>query len=163
MNFDFSDEERGLQEELRQFLTDRAPVARSRSALESAERLFHAHGSPGWTALARSELGSISGRRSSGEDLTPAERRIADLVAAGLRNREVAQRLVVAERTVEATLTRIYTKLGIRSRTELVARLRELSIRADIVELPRVGHYPQIEAPDAVLTAVRRALATMPA
>lgn len=49
------------------------------------------------------------------------------------------------------------------SGAHMVARLRELAIPADIAELPGVGHYPQIEAPAAVLAAVRRALATMPA
>lgn len=49
------------------------------------------------------------------------------------------------------------------SGAHMVARLRELAIPADIVELPRVGHYPQIEAPQAVLIAVRHALAKMPA
>lgn len=45
----------------------------------------------------------------------------------------------------------------------MIARLRELKIPASIVELPRVGHYPQVEAPLAVLAAVQHALATMPA
>jgi pimeloyl-ACP methyl ester carboxylesterase len=45
----------------------------------------------------------------------------------------------------------------------MIARLRELKIQAHIVELPGVGHYPQIEAPAAVLAAVQDALATMPA
>jgi DNA-binding CsgD family transcriptional regulator len=51
--------------------------------------------------------------------LTPAERRVAVLVAAGQTNREVAAALFLSERTVESHLTRVYTKLGVRSRTEL--------------------------------------------
>jgi pimeloyl-ACP methyl ester carboxylesterase len=49
------------------------------------------------------------------------------------------------------------------SGAHMIARLRELKIQAHIVELPGVGHYPQIEAPAAVLAAVQDALATMPA
>jgi pimeloyl-ACP methyl ester carboxylesterase len=47
------------------------------------------------------------------------------------------------------------------SGAHMIARLRELQIPADIVELPRVGHYPQMEAPQAVLAAVQQALAKM--
>ena len=52
-----------------------------------------------------------------------AERRVAVLVAAGRTNREVAAQLFLGERTVAGHLTRIYTKLGVRSRTELARRL----------------------------------------
>src|SRR6188768_271784 len=58
------------------------------------------------------------------EGLTAAERRVAALVAEGRTNREVAAVLVLGERTVETHLTRIYAKLGVRSRTEL-ARVYE--------------------------------------
>lgn len=44
---------------------------------------------------------------------------MAQLVALGRRNDEVAQELGVSNKTVEAHLTRIYRKLGVRSRTEL--------------------------------------------
>jgi len=52
-------------------------------------------------------------------ELTPTERRVAQLVAEGLTNKEVAGALVSSVRAVEANLTRIYAKLGVRSRTEL--------------------------------------------
>jgi DNA-binding NarL/FixJ family response regulator len=76
-----------------------------------------------WAAKARAELSRIGGRRSSGDELTPTEQRIAELVAAGNTNREVAATLVVAERTVESALTQIYRKLDVRSRTELARKL----------------------------------------
>ena len=57
-------------------------------------------------------------------DLTPNEARVAELVAAGGTNREVADALFVSVHTVEANLKRIYRKLGIRSRTELASALR---------------------------------------
>jgi pimeloyl-ACP methyl ester carboxylesterase len=39
------------------------------------------------------------------------------------------------------------------SGAQMVARYRELVPHADVVELPGVGHYPQLEAPDAVVAA----------
>jgi pimeloyl-ACP methyl ester carboxylesterase/DNA-binding CsgD family transcriptional regulator len=53
--------------------------------------------------------------------LTDAERRVADLVAGGLANREVAERLYVSRYTVETHLKHVFTKLGVSSRTELAA------------------------------------------
>ena len=50
--------------------------------------------------------------------------RVAELVAEGRTNREVAAALFLGERTVETHLTHIYAKLGVRSRTELARRLR---------------------------------------
>jgi DNA-binding NarL/FixJ family response regulator len=58
-------------------------------------------------------------RGGSARELTPSERRIADLVAAGATNREVAAELCVSVKTVEGTLSRVYRKLGVRSRTAL--------------------------------------------
>lgn len=57
--------------------------------------------------------------------LTPTEERIAGLVALGQRNDEVAAELRLSPKTVEWHLSRLYRKLGVRSRTELsVALLR---------------------------------------
>ena len=55
--------------------------------------------------------------------LTETEARVAAEVARGASNREIAERLYVSVKTVEATLTRIYRKLEVRSRTQLAARL----------------------------------------
>jgi len=92
-----------------------------REAVAEAEQLFTALGSPGWAALARLELARFGGRRSS-EGLTQTEERVADLVRRGRTNKEVAAELVISVSAVERHLTRIYGKLGVRSRTELVAR-----------------------------------------
>jgi DNA-binding CsgD family transcriptional regulator len=67
-----------------------------------------------------SSAGSAGGRRA-GDELTATERRVAELVAEGRTNKEVAAALFVTVLTVESNLTRIYSKLGIRSRTELAA------------------------------------------
>ena len=59
------------------------------------------------------------------EDLTLREREILDLVGRGLRNREIATAIGMSERTVEWNLSRVYRKLGVRSKLELVARIAE--------------------------------------
>jgi DNA-binding CsgD family transcriptional regulator len=55
------------------------------------------------------------------EALTDAERRVAHLVAAGLANREVAERLFLSRYTVETHLKHVFAKLGVSSRAELAA------------------------------------------
>ena len=95
----------------------------AREAIEQALAIFEECGAAGFAVKARAELGRIGGRTRE-EGLTAAERRVAVLVAEGRTNREVAAALVLGERTVETHLTRIYSKLGIRSRTEL-ARVYE--------------------------------------
>jgi len=88
------------------------------AAIETLDRL----GAAGWADCARRELARIGGRVREGE-LTAGERRVAELVAEGRSNKDVAEALVVTVRAVEANLTRVYEKLGIRSRTELVHAL----------------------------------------
>jgi DNA-binding CsgD family transcriptional regulator len=94
----------------------------SREAIEAALAGFEAIGAVGWAERARAELGSIGGRTRA-DGLTPAEQRVAALVAEGRTNREVAAALFVGERTVETHLSHVYAKLGIRSRTELARTL----------------------------------------
>jgi DNA-binding NarL/FixJ family response regulator len=73
--------------------------------------------------LAASGLRPSRGAARVGAELTPQERAVAELVARGLTNREVAAELVVSAKTVERHLSRIYSKLGVRSRTELAIAL----------------------------------------
>jgi DNA-binding CsgD family transcriptional regulator len=94
--------------------------AAARAALEEARELLDGIGARLWAERARAELGRIGGRAAS-DGLTPTEQRVAELVAQGRSNKEVADMLFVSVRTVEANLTRVYAKLGIRSRTELAA------------------------------------------
>jgi DNA-binding CsgD family transcriptional regulator len=56
-------------------------------------------------------------------ELTPTERQIAELVAQGHTNREVAERLFVRMKTIEWNLSKIYRKVGVRTRRELSRRL----------------------------------------
>jgi DNA-binding CsgD family transcriptional regulator len=100
----------------------------AREALEAALTLFEECSAPLWAAKARAELSRIGGRAASRDELTPSERRVAELVAKGRTNREVAAELFVSVHTVEKALTRSYRKLGLRSRAELASRLAELRI-----------------------------------
>jgi DNA-binding CsgD family transcriptional regulator len=93
----------------------------ARDAIEAALAEFAELGAVSWAARARAELGRVGGRTRV-EGLTPAEQRVADLVAQGRTNREVAAALFLGERTVASHLTHIYAKLGVRSRTELARR-----------------------------------------
>ncbi|MEO8247518.1 MAG: LuxR family transcriptional regulator [Chloroflexota bacterium] len=79
-------------------------------------------------ARAREELRRARPRRRTDDSLTPAESRVATLVAAGLTNREIAAQQFTTVATVEAHLTRIYSKLGMRSRTELTRRVTDGSL-----------------------------------
>jgi DNA-binding CsgD family transcriptional regulator len=94
----------------------------ARETIEAALAGFEQLGEVPWSERARDELGRVSGRRRK-EGLTPAERRVAALVAEGRTNREIAAGLFLSERTVASHLTHIYAKLDVRSRTELVRRL----------------------------------------
>ena len=91
----------------------------AREAFEQARALFRELGSPGWVRQADEELGRIGGPDTSITELTGTERKVAELVAAGRSNREVAEQLFLSVKTVEANLSRIYRKLGITSRREL--------------------------------------------
>jgi DNA-binding NarL/FixJ family response regulator len=93
-------------------------------ALAHARSRFAAMGAALWEARAIDDLERAAPGRSDGA-LTPAERRIAALVAQGLKNREISQALYMSVGTVEAHLTRTYRKLGIRSRSELARRVVE--------------------------------------
>jgi DNA-binding CsgD family transcriptional regulator len=95
----------------------------ARDAIGAALAGFEELGAATWIERARAELGRIGGRTRT-EGLTPAERRVAALVAEGRTNREVAAALFLGERTVETHLSHVYAKLGVRSRAELARTFR---------------------------------------
>lgn len=93
--------------------------------LRQAEAIFQTAGAEVWAQRARDEIGRIGGRRAtpvsgpSVPGLSATESAIATRVAGGQTNREVAAELHLSARTVEWNLSRVYRKLGVRSRTEL--------------------------------------------
>jgi DNA-binding CsgD family transcriptional regulator len=89
------------------------------ASLNEALNIFERLHIPLWADRARAELARANvGPRQSGQ-LTPSERRVAELAASGMKNRDVATALFISPKTVEANLARIYRKLGIKSRAEL--------------------------------------------
>jgi DNA-binding CsgD family transcriptional regulator len=102
----------------------RRRYAAARVAIGAALAIFLAADAKPWAeqtelALARTENNSAP----LDLGLTSTELRIAALVRDGASNREIAGRLFLSVKTVEATLTRVYRKLGVRSRTQLSSRL----------------------------------------
>ncbi|WP_223735722.1 ATP-binding protein [Streptomyces purpurogeneiscleroticus] len=78
-------------------------------------------GTPGTVPSARAE-------RRTCDTLTRREREVAELVGQGLSNREIAERLVISKRTVDAHVEHILGKLGCSSRTEIARTLAELGL-----------------------------------
>jgi DNA-binding CsgD family transcriptional regulator len=78
-----------------------------------------------WVERARSEIARVGGRAPSSESLTATERQVAELIAAGRTYREAAAELFISPKTVQWNLSKVYSKLGIRSRAELPGRLLE--------------------------------------
>ena len=95
--------------------------AHLRSALDAFERV----GAVAWAERARAELrasGETARKRSPSaiDQLTPQELQITRLVAEGATNKEVAARLFLSPRTIDYHLRKVFTKLGISSRSELI-------------------------------------------
>ena len=97
----------------------------ARTHLREALHTFEDVGAVTLAERARQDLratGETARKRTpaAGQDLTPQERQVAKLVAAGLSNRDVAAQLFVSPRTVDFHLRNIFAKTGVASRTELV-------------------------------------------
>ena len=86
------------------------------------ESAFAALRNPLWLLRPRPKSGG-SADAAARRRAHPTEARVAELAGQGLRNAEIASQLYVTPKTVEATLSRVYRKLGVRSRTELAGRL----------------------------------------
>ncbi|HMN99253.1 MAG TPA: AAA family ATPase [Miltoncostaeaceae bacterium] len=96
----------------------------ARESLTQALAVFDDLGARLWSERTRAELRRIGGRAPATPGvLTPTEERVAALVAAGRTYREVADALFISPRTVQWNLSKIYRKLGVRSRAELAAKL----------------------------------------
>jgi DNA-binding CsgD family transcriptional regulator len=94
----------------------------ARETLEGALRTFERLGARLWAERARGELRRIGGRAASSGQLSETEERIVALVCAGRTNEQVARELSLSAKTVAWNLSKVYRKLGVRSRTELAAR-----------------------------------------
>jgi DNA-binding CsgD family transcriptional regulator len=99
----------------------RRRYAAARQAIGEASTLFRTAEARPWLAEAERALARTEGTPDQG--LTSTELRIAGMVRDGASNREIATRLYLSVKTVEATLTRVYRKLGVRSRTQLLSAL----------------------------------------
>jgi DNA-binding NarL/FixJ family response regulator len=102
----------------------RARAEATRRAEAALPRLGQV-GAPPWEERAESELratGETARRRdpSTLDQLTPQELQIAGFVAAGMTNRQVAAQLYLSPRTIDYHLRKVFSKLGVASRTELV-------------------------------------------
>src|SRR5262249_61317371 len=85
--------------------------------------IFDELGPPLGAEGARAELARVGLHRRDPDDLNETERRVAELAAEGLSNQQIAERAFLSVKTVEANLTRVYRKLGIRSRAALARKL----------------------------------------
>ncbi len=95
------------------------------ATLGEALSTFEKLGTPLWAQRARTELARVN-VAVGGAELTPSEQRVAELAASGMTNRDVAAAMFISPKTVEANLSRIYRKMGIRSRAELGRRVGQL-------------------------------------
>ncbi|MCV2489858.1 LuxR C-terminal-related transcriptional regulator [Geodermatophilus sp. YIM 151500] len=104
--------------------------------LTTARQVFAALGAQVYVERCDRELKTgrpaLRGTDAGAHGLTEQERSVAELVATGLTNKEVAASMLLSVKTVQFHLTRVYTKLGVRSRSELAARFsREAALRGD--------------------------------
>ena len=115
--------------------------AESREILRPALDLAHRCGARALTERTRTELIAAGGRPrrlvlSGLDSLTPSERRVTQLAAAGLPNRDIAQHLFITARTVEGHLTHAYQKLRITSREQLPEALATPNVEATAATAP---------------------------
>ncbi|GLY97875.1 helix-turn-helix transcriptional regulator [Actinoplanes sp. NBRC 103695] len=97
----------------------------ARTHLRAAHETFERLGLPGWAGLAAAELratGETARKRDPGttEQLTPQETQIVRIVGEGATNREVAAQMFLSPRTVDYHLRKVFTKLNVSSRAELI-------------------------------------------
>jgi ATP/maltotriose-dependent transcriptional regulator MalT len=110
---------------------DLAGVLHRRGALQEAATLARLAAAearrldmPGPLATADRLAAAVDGARRHADPLTARERQVADLVVQARSNRDIAQELVLSERTVESHVRNILAKLQLANRTELIARGR---------------------------------------
>jgi DNA-binding CsgD family transcriptional regulator len=109
-------------------------IVEARTHLATASAAFDAAGAASFAERAAAELRAAGGAATSScaktgpaTTLTPQELQIAQLAAAGLTNRDIAERIYLSHRTVAAHLYKVFPKLGITSRSQLHAALGSLA------------------------------------
>ena len=100
------------------------------AAVRAADEVFTALAARPFMEAAGAELMALGVRPRDGGDpdlpgLTVQELRVARLVATGLSNREAAARLYLSPKTIEYHLASVFTKLGVRHRHQLAARIHD--------------------------------------
>ena len=102
----------------------------ARDGLDQAEAAAEWQTGRGWSLAESIEAALAIAPPSEWRDgMTVREREVARLVARGLSNREIAERLVVSVRTTEAHVTHVLSKLGLRSRAQLAVWATEHGLR----------------------------------
>jgi DNA-binding CsgD family transcriptional regulator len=97
--------------------------AEANQVLAEALGVFDRTGARPWSQRARVEIDRLRGRRAAPDHLTSTESVVAALAASGISNRQIAEQAFLTVKAVEANLTRVYRKLGIRSRAGLARAL----------------------------------------
>ncbi len=106
----------------------------ARTALDAARVTFEEIGASLWAERAQAELARVGGRTAYGDELTPSELRVAELVATGRSNPEVARALFLSRKTVERHVSHVLRKLDARNRTELAAKWQNRAGAGDSVD-----------------------------
>jgi DNA-binding CsgD family transcriptional regulator len=98
--------------------------AAARAAFVEAAERFVAIEADAWLTVARGELDRLeNGVRPRAGALSETERRIVDLVRSGATNREISAAMYLSVKAVEAHLSRLYRRFGVRNRTDLLRAL----------------------------------------
>jgi DNA-binding CsgD family transcriptional regulator len=97
----------------------------ARDAYAEASRRYGELGAHPWRVAAEAELTKLNGPRGLG--LSDTEARIVDLVRRGATNREIARATFLSVKAIEANLTRLYRRFGVRNREQLSNAVAELS------------------------------------
>jgi DNA-binding NarL/FixJ family response regulator len=94
----------------------------ARAAFLDAIEQFATCGAPAWREVAETELArlDVPGRSRQPSELTDSERQIIAMVRDGSTNREIAAALYLSVKAVESQLTRLYRRLGVANRTQLL-------------------------------------------
>lgn len=108
--------EAAMHHNLAAMWNDAGAVAEATASYEEAAARFDELGDPARADQARQRIAVL---RPPASGLSRREQEVAALVAAGLGNREIAERLFISQRTVESHVSHIFTKLDLRSRTQL--------------------------------------------